>query len=375
MSMEVHILGTSSARPTSMRQVSGSLICCDNGIAIIDCGEGFQTRFAIQRKRMKSYESFGLKSSKVSVVCLTHGHLDHTWGVLPWLQSMSLDNRSQPLLIIGPTSSEVIDCLLENRPLAEETPHSDLSIQYQFWHKLGGSTTNLGYSVRWVLGHVPSNRWLEFDTDSNGFIELPGLPQPHGWKENQIQALATKHGIPSCAWQITSEGKKGKFNRLKAVKLGLTDEQRLQLASGQDILFADDLLSAQSFREPNNEPLSIVFSGDTSEMAPGITALTSCNLLIHEATFLNDWSSHAENYLHSTASGAARTALACCAKHLTLTHYGARIKLTEQSIAEAQEIISGHSVTVTAAWDGDRLIVRDDGTVAHLYWREDGWQQ
>ena len=83
MSIEVHILGTSSARPTSIRQVSGSLISCQDGIAIVDAGEGFQSRFAIQRKRMKTYETYHLKSSKVSVLCLTHGHLEHTWGVLP----------------------------------------------------------------------------------------------------------------------------------------------------------------------------------------------------------------------------------------------------------------------------------------------------
>ena len=58
MTLEVHILGTSSARPTSIRQVSGSLISCRDGIAVIDAGEGFQSRFATQRKRMKSFETY-----------------------------------------------------------------------------------------------------------------------------------------------------------------------------------------------------------------------------------------------------------------------------------------------------------------------------
>ena len=54
--MELHILGTSSARPTGKRQVSGSLIHCDEGIAVVDAGEGFQTRYAEQRKRLKQFE-------------------------------------------------------------------------------------------------------------------------------------------------------------------------------------------------------------------------------------------------------------------------------------------------------------------------------
>ena len=49
--MELHILGTSSARPTGSRQVSGSLVQCEDGIMVIDAGEGFQTRYAMQRKR------------------------------------------------------------------------------------------------------------------------------------------------------------------------------------------------------------------------------------------------------------------------------------------------------------------------------------
>ena len=86
MSIEVHILGTSSARPTNIRQVSGSVLSCTDGLAVVDAGEGFQNRFLMQRKRMKIHSSYHLKNSKIGVLCLTHGHLDHTWGVLPWLQ-------------------------------------------------------------------------------------------------------------------------------------------------------------------------------------------------------------------------------------------------------------------------------------------------
>ena len=43
--MELHILGTASARPTSTRNVSGSVLSTEEGLVIIDAGEGFQTRF------------------------------------------------------------------------------------------------------------------------------------------------------------------------------------------------------------------------------------------------------------------------------------------------------------------------------------------
>lgn len=372
MAIEVHILGTSSARPTSIRQVSGSLISCRDGIAVIDAGEGFQSRFATQRKRMKSFEKYHLKSSKVDALCLTHGHLDHTWGVLPWLQSMALDNRSQPLLVIGPTTEGVIDAMLSGQPLPEETPHSDLSLQYRFWHQLGGISSNLGYEVRWVLGAVNSNRWIEF-LEHSEVIELSEMPQPEGWRHNRIEAIPTVHTIPSCAWQVSSKNKKGKFNRSRAIELGLSEDEKAKLAAGTDVDKDGQLLLSSDFRGEEIASLSVIISGDTAEMAPGLTSLEGCNLLIHEATFLDDLTQHAQDYLHSTASGAARTAVACGAKHLVLTHYGARIKQTGPSLDEAMSALADSEIGLSAAWDGDRVLVEESGEVSHLYWREDGW--
>ena len=372
MTIEVHILGTSSARPTSIRQVSGSLISCQDGIAVVDAGEGFQSRFATQRKRMKSFEAYHLKSSKVGVLCLTHGHLDHTWGVLPWLQSMALDNRSQPLLVIGPTTDGVIDAMLDGEPLPMDTAQSDLAIQYRFWQQLGGLSSNLGYEVRWVLGAVGNNRWIELSSP-NQVIQLPQMPQPEGWRYNRIEAIPTVHTIPSCAWQVSTKNKQGKFNRSRAIELGLSDDEKAKLAAGNDIDKDGHLLLSKDFRGQEIESLSVIISGDTAEMSPGLASVEGCSLLIHEATFLDDFTKHAQDYLHSTASGAARTAIACRAKHLVLTHYGARIKQTTPSLEEAMTVLGNSKIGLSAAWDGDRVLVEESGEVSHLYWRDDGW--
>jgi ribonuclease BN (tRNA processing enzyme) len=47
--MELHILGTASARPTSSRSVSGSVLSTEEGLIVIDAGEGFQVRYLAQR--------------------------------------------------------------------------------------------------------------------------------------------------------------------------------------------------------------------------------------------------------------------------------------------------------------------------------------
>ena len=374
MGFDIHILGTSSARPTGLRQVSGSVVVCDEGVAIVDAGEGFQSRFAVQRKRMKQYAESQIKVGKVDVLCLTHGHLDHTWGVLPWLQTMSLDNRDKPLLILGPTSSGVLDSLLSKSKLPEDISHSDLIIQWQSWHQLGGTSERLGYPVRWVLGDVKANRWVEIIPDEQKAVELSSMPQPSGWTKNRITALETKHTVPSCGWHFSAKGKKGKFNRLKAAELKLSEKQKAGLAKGENqILENGEILSASEFRGPDSGAISAVLSGDTAEMSHGISNLESCDVLIHEATFLDAWSEHASNYLHSTASGAARTAKACGTKHLVLTHFGARIKDTDEMIAEAQGQLDGADISLTAASDGDRILLSNDGHISHLVWGEQGW--
>ena len=132
--MELHILGTASARPTSTRGVSGSVFSCQEGLVIIDAGEGFQMRYSQQRSRMRQEgEPSSLRPNRIVAVALTHGHLDHTWGLLPFLQTLSLDGREQPLLVYGPTSKEIFDSLEKDgidAILPNNTASAELLNQY-----------------------------------------------------------------------------------------------------------------------------------------------------------------------------------------------------------------------------------------------------
>ena len=130
--MELHILGTASARPTSTRNVSGSVLSTEEGLVVIDAGEGFQIRYSAQRGLMKrSDQTASLRPHKIAVIALTHGHLDHTWGLLPFLQTLALDGRKHPLMICGPTSQSILDALETNgfdAEVPENIPSADLSL-------------------------------------------------------------------------------------------------------------------------------------------------------------------------------------------------------------------------------------------------------
>jgi len=373
--LELHILGTASARPSGAREVSGSLLSCDDGIAVIDAGEGFQMRYAAQRRRLKNSTPTGsLRSARIGVVCLTHGHLDHTWGLLPWLQTMALDRRNRPLMVVGPTSAGVLDALISGAPLPDDAPPAELARQMASWHSLGGTTEHLGYEVRWILGDPVSNRWVELGANSDTATLLPSLPQPEGWSHVKIVPLPTEHTVPSCAWMFETKTKVGKFNRLKAAELRLTKEQQTELGQGRDVTLDDGaVLEASAFRGDAVQPRRIIISGDTAEQAMGLTGVDGVDVLVHESTFLEDTADHAIEHLHSTASGAMRTALACGAHHLVLTHFSARIKDGKIPLSEAATASTGAAPGLTLARDGDRIQLSPEGRVAHLSWSGNGW--
>ena len=375
--MELHILGTASARPTSTRSVSGSVFSCQEGLVVIDAGEGFQMRYSKQRRRLKQEnEPALLRPNRIVAITLTHGHLDHTWGLLPFLQTLSLDGRQQPLLVYGPTSNAILNALDSGGidvMLPEGTPSAELLNQYRSWFSLGGTAGHLGYPIRWLLGNPQSGRWVEFADNARSLVWHDSMPQPDAFSSFRIDPIPTSHSVPSSAWQLSRRERKGAFDRDKATLAGLSQEERKQLSEGIDLKRENgDVLQASQFRGPTKPATSIVVSGDTAEQS--IQTTSPVTVLVHEATFLNDASDKASEHLHSTASGAARTALECNAEHLILTHFSARIRDAEEAVSEAKEIL-GDVHGLASANDGDRVRIDDEGVVSMLKRADNGWVQ
>ena len=371
MALDVHVLGTASARPTPDRAVSGSLVKGPDGIAVIDAGEGFQTRYGQQRRRLKKH-SVGstLKPSAVDVLAFTHGHLDHTWGALPWLQSMDLENRQSPLLVLGPTSSDAIEALLQGASLPDSVAPADLARQWSAWFSLGGG--GIRFPIRWVLGDVLADRWVEIDPQTRVVSLLESMPQPQGWTNSTLSPLPTSHTVPSCGWMVRQHAMAGKFDRARADDLQLPSKQRAMLARGEDVQAADgSTLEAAWFRGGERAAISVLISGDTESKPPAWVADVSPTVLIHEATFLDEQQAKAEEHQHSTATGATASALAVGASVLALTHYSNRIKSSSKVQGEAEKVADG--MPVVALNDNDRLVVDDGGGVDHLVWTKEGW--
>ena len=324
--LDLHVLGTASARPTTKRAVSGSVLACPDGLVILDPGEGFQDRFTVARRHLKTEPGTPrLRSRRVAAILLTHGHLDHTWGLLPWLQTSGLDGREEPLTVAGPVGTTTFEHVLEHGfegTPPGDLPASDLWRQMRVWRELGATNDLLGYPIIWRLGDVATGRWLTITAEA--MTESSAAWTPEGWSNHVLTPLVSRHSVPSCGWRIDG---------------------------------------------PSS---SMVVSGDTA--SPGLLGTTpGPDILVHEATYLEEHANRADAHLHSTAAGAARTAQHLGARSLALTHFSARLSEAGPSLAEARTVLEG-ALPCVAMGDGDRLTVHSDGTVHHLTREDVGWQ-
>src|SRR5213594_844134 len=95
--LSVTFLGTSAARPTVERNVSGVALVREGETLLFECGEG------TQRQMMRYGVSFAL-----SEIFFTHFHADHFLRVLGRIRTLGLQTRTDPKLLYGPKGAKKV---------------------------------------------------------------------------------------------------------------------------------------------------------------------------------------------------------------------------------------------------------------------------
>src|ERR1700694_5081870 len=93
--LTVTFLGTSAARPTVERNVSGLAIHREGETLMFECGEG------TQRQMMRFGVSFAL-----SEIFFTHFHADHFLGVIGLIRTLGLKGREEGMRLYGPAGAK-----------------------------------------------------------------------------------------------------------------------------------------------------------------------------------------------------------------------------------------------------------------------------
>ena len=265
MDLSLFFAGTAGSVPTARRGLPATLLRRGGDRLLFDCGEGTQRQLL---------RTVGLPD--MQAVFLTHHHADHWLGLPGMLKSFELRDRQAPLTVYGPPG-----------------------------------TIALMRAMRIVYGR------LRYPF---GVVELePGEAVRYDGYE--VGAFNVRHRMQAFGYAIVEDDRPGRFDADAARRLGVTegpDFGRLQRGEVVDGVRPEQVMGE------TRAGRKIVISGDTAPCQAVEVLAHDADLLVHEATFMEDERARARETFHSTAHQAAEIARDAGVCLLALTHLSTR---------------------------------------------------
>jgi ribonuclease Z len=266
MDLSLFFVGTGGSVPSPRRGLPAVLVRRGGDRLLFDCGEGTQRQLV---------RSVGLLD--LDTIFITHFHADHWLGLPGMLKSFALRERDQPLTVYGPPGlSELMN------------------------------------AMRLIYGRLPYDLDV-IDLDPAETVQRDGY---------LIAAVPVQHrGGPAFGYALVEEPRPGHLDAQLAEELGVSpgpDFGRLQRGEVVDGVSPEQVIG------PEREGRKIVISGDTAPCEALAVAAHQADLLVHEATFLEDELERARITGHTTARQAAQLARDADVRLLALTHPSSR---------------------------------------------------
>jgi ribonuclease Z len=140
-----------------------------------------------------------------------------------------------------------------------------------------------------------------------------------------IKAVGTDHGIPSLGYVIEEKSRVGRFNREKAIKLGVPVGPLFsKLQKGEPVIIKGRTILPSEVIGKSRPGRKIVYTGDTRPCESIEKASARADLLIHDGTLADELKDWAIETKHSTSGEAARLAKKAKVNQLILTHISSR---------------------------------------------------
>ena len=290
--LSIIFLGTGGSWPTVKRNVTSIAVKRAGEIILFDCGEG------TQRQLQKSNLSY----MQISKIFITHFHGDHFLGIPGLVQTMQLNDRTTPLHIYGPRGIK----------------------------KLVEQLLTLGY-------FKPNYQIISHEIDEGKIVEFEGY---------DVHCLRVKHGVPTLAYALIEHKRPGKFDKPKALKLGIPEGPLFsKLQKGETIKLKNGKeIKPETVLGPSRKGRKIVISGDTKPVKEMIKFAKDADVLIHEATFGSELEVLSSDYGHTTASQAAEIAKKADVEKLFLVHISPRYNENNVLEEEAKKIFKNSIV-------------------------------
>lgn len=278
--IRITFLGTAAARPTVGRNVSGLSVQREGDLMLFDCGEG------TQRQMMRFGTGFGIQG-----IFITHLHADHFLGIIGLIRTMALQGREEALPIYGPPGGQGV---------LEQAVH------------LGVERIQFPVSILEVA---------------------PG--EAISFQDYDVLPFAVRHGTSAVGYALKEHPRLGRFDVDKARAMGIPEGRLFgQLHRGQPVEVGGRIIHPEEVVGNPRPGRLVVYTGDTRPTPETSAAAAGADVLIHEATFLEEEAERAYETFHSTAKGAALVARDAGVGRLFLTHVSARYSDDPGPLAE-----------------------------------------
>ena len=265
--LDVCILGNSGMQPLPDRHLSSAMFRYDGKSLLIDCGEG--TQIAIKKK--------GWSIKSISVILLTHYHMDHIGGLPGLLASMANSEKIDELTIVGPYGLErVMSAVLKLVP-------------------------RLPFRIKLVrLNEEYQSAVI------NGF---------------DLEAFQVDHSSICYGFNVNVR-RNGKFDFEKAEKNGIPEELWGPIQNGELVEYNGKILTKDLILSDTRKGIKVTYCTDSRPTDSIIRNATGADLFICEGMYGSDDDfENAVKNKHMLFSEAAEMAVKAGVKRLWLTHY------------------------------------------------------
>jgi ribonuclease Z len=297
---ELVVLGTASQVPTRDRAHNGYLLRLDGVGVLVDPGEGTQRQLTLA----------GARASEIRHVLVTHAHGDHCLGLPGVLQRCSLDAVPGPVHVRYPAAAhDTIERLSHATPYHERTE---------------------------VVLHP----------------EQPGRVDPG--PPFAITATALSHGrhdhpVPTLGWRL-EEPDGRRLDPVRLSRLGVPRAARSELVAEGSVTFDGRRVELREVSDPRPGQVAAVVM-DTRDGDGARVCAAGADLLVIEATFLEDQRELAEEVGHLTAAQAVTIARDAGARRVVLTHFSQRYPTLDGHRDEARAAAPDLDLHVAADLD------------------------
>ncbi|WP_153732891.1 ribonuclease Z [Sporosarcina obsidiansis] len=280
--MDIEFLGTGAGMPSKQRNTSSLVLDLTDENRenwLFDCGEATQHQML--------YSS--IKPRKITKIFITHLHGDHIFGLPGFLSSRAFLGGETPVDIYGPAG------------LKEWLLHT---------YRITG--THLQYELN--IHEVSEGLIMESD-------------------QFRVYAKEVQHVVKSYGYRIEQKDLPGTLLIDRAIEQGVPKGPLLQrLKEGQDIqLDNGNTVYSRDVTSERKKGFVITVIGDTSYCQSSIELARDADILIHEATFSQQYAQGAREFGHSTIKDAAEIAKEANVRNLLVNHISARFLPSEMS--------------------------------------------